>query len=317
MITKTRVSVVAMLAIAGLSIAYILSVGLHVNSPSARHATITVPDTNGILVGSRVLLRGIEVGHVTEISQSSRGAEITWNYDETENIPVESNFRVDNLSALGEAYVAVMPTTSGGPYLADNAYIEGENVSNAATFKDLSEQVTEVLGQTDPDKVQRVFAELDMGLPDGIEVIEDLNKVGRLLTAEFTARADELTTLLATMQPLLMRSEAIPGLMRATTPHLAGFGIGFAELESGVKDAIDWSGPMYTGITQGATPLVAALQKFLDDSGADLKIIGDNLLPATRSGAAALRTVDVGRVLDNVINATDSGAVEIRIPAGG
>ncbi|MGW8815899.1 MlaD family protein [Gordonia terrae] len=317
MITKTRVSVVAMLAIAGLSIAYLFNVGLHATSPSAREATITVPDTNGLLVGSRVLLRGIQIGHVVSISQSPKGAEITWNYAESENIPVASNFRVDNLSALGEAYVAVMPTTASGPYLEDDVHIDNESVTTAATFKDLSEQVTEVLGQTDPDKVQRVFAELDTGLPDGVAVIEDLNKAGRLLAAEFTGQADSLTTLLATMQPLLMKMGPVPAQLRATTPALADFGESFAELQAGVRFTIQVSGPMYTGITEGASPMVAALQKFLDDSGADLEVIGDNLLPGAKAGAAALRTVDLGKVLDNLINATDSGAVEVRIPAGG
>lgn len=317
MITKTRVSVVAMLALAALSIAYILNVGLHIKSPSAKHATITVPDTNGILVGSRVLLRGTEIGHVTDIRQSPDGAEITWDYDDSYKVPVESTFRVDNLSALGEAYVAVLPATAGGPYLEDAAYVGGESVSTSSTFKELSERVTEVLGQTDPERVQRVFAELDLGLPDGMEVIEDLNRASRLLTAEFTQRADQLTTLLATMQPLLMRSAPIPAIMRATAPNLPGFGEGFSAMESGTKDAIDWSGPMYTGITTGASPLVAALQKFLDDSGADLKVIGDNLLPAAQSGAASLRTVDMGRMLDNLLRATDSGALEIEIPVGG
>ena len=317
MITKTRVSVVAMLALAALSIAYILNVGLHVKSPSAKHATITVPDTNGILVGSRVLLRGIEIGHVTSIRQAADGAQITWDYDESENVPVESEFRVDNLSALGEAYVAVMPSTAGGPYLQDNALVDGESVSSSATFKEFSERVTEVLGQTDPEKVQRVFAELDLGLPDGMEVIEDLNRAGRLLTSEFTQQADQLTTLLATMQPLLMRSTPLPALLRATSPNLEEFGVAFSAMESGTKDAIDWSGPMYTGITTGASPLVAALQKFLDDSGADLKVIGDTLLPAAQSGAASLRTVDMGRFLDNLLNATDSGALDIEIPVGG
>ena len=57
----------------GVSIAYIFNVGLHIKTIGAKHATITVPDTNGILVGSRVLLRGIEIGHVTDISQSVEG----------------------------------------------------------------------------------------------------------------------------------------------------------------------------------------------------------------------------------------------------
>ncbi|GAA4675608.1 MlaD family protein [Gordonia humi] len=317
MITKTRVSVLAMLAIMVVSILYIFHVGLHIKTLSAKHANVTVQDTNGILVGSRVLLRGIEIGHVTGISQTPQGAKIAWDYHDSNRIPVDSDFRVDNLSALGEAYLAVLPARDGGPYLSDGANVDGSRVREASTFKDLSQQVTEVLTQVDPSQVKNVFHQLDVGLPDDFEVLGDLNRVGRLLTNEMVRNEDSLRTLLATMQPLLMRSERLPGDLAGITPQIRDFGKMFAYMQDGVKDAIDWSGPMYTGITEGAKPLVALLQKFLDVNSSDLKVIGDNLLPVTSAGAASMRTIDAGKLFDAILAATNKGAVTVRIPVGG
>ena len=317
MIAKTRVSVLAMLAIMVLSVLYIFQVGLHIKTIGARYANVTVQDTNGILVGSRVLLRGIEIGHVTDISQTPDGARITWDYKSSFEIPVDSDYRVDNLSALGEAYLAVLPSTDSGPYLVDDAAVDSARVREAATFKDLSRQVTAVLKQVDPNQVKNVFHQLDVGLPEDIEVISDLNRVGKLLTDQMIRNQDSLRTLLATMQPLLMRSTSLPADLVGISSGIRDFGKMFAYMEDGVKDAIDWSGPMFTGITEGASPLVSMLQQFLDQSSGDLKVIGENLLPMTSAGAAAMRTVDSGKLLDALIAATKDGALTVRIPAGG
>ncbi|AZG47679.1 MlaD family protein [Gordonia insulae] len=317
MITKTRVSVLAMLVLAAVSVAYIMNVGLHVRTPSERSASLVVPDTNGIMTGSRVLLRGIEIGHVVGIDQTATGVKLTLNYDQAQQIPVDSRFRVDNLSALGEAYVAVLPETAAGPYLAENATIDTDRVSVPTTFKELSEQLTVLLQQTDSDAVRRIFGTVDEGLPDGVDVLGTLNRAGGLLSGELTQQSDSFITLLSTMQPLLMRSAPIPALMRETSPRMLGFGTGFEELLASVRDATV-TGPLLAGIRDGGSPLFTELQKFLDENSAHLNVIGVNLLPAAQAGAASLRTVDVGAVLDRALAATTPrGALTVRVPAGG
>lgn len=318
MITKTRVSVLAMLVLAVLSIVYIMNVGLHVRTPSLRSATMIVPDTNGILVGSRVLLRGIEIGHVTDIDQTVEGAEISWDYNADQQIPTESIFRVDNLSALGEAYVAVMPETSAGPYLQDNARIDAKRVLVPTTFKELSQQLTVMLRQVDPTKVKRIMGQVDQGLPDGTEVIGDLSKAGTLLANELTQQSDAFVTLLNTLQPLIMRTGKVPAQLRATTPLVPEFGRQFNVTLTSVVDVTLFQEHLEVGIRDGAGPLFVQLQEFLDKNSKDLNTIGVNLLPAARAGAAALRTVDISRVLDTFLVATSKkGQLTVAVPSGG
>ena len=317
MITKTRVSVLAMIVLAALSITYILNVGLHVKTAATRTATMMVPDTNGLLVGSRVLLRGIEIGHVTAIRQTNTGAQLQLDYADSVRIPTQSVFRVDNLSALGEAYVAVMPDTADGPYLADNATILPQQVQVPTTFKELSEQLTTMLREVGPSQIQRIFADMDDGLPDGTEVIGDLNRAGTLLTSELTQNGDSLVTLLSTLQPLIMRTPAVPALMAAPTPQLNAFGHGLNKVFVGARD-VTVIGPLLVGTRDGASPVLHELQAFLDTNSANLNTIGVNLLPAARAGAASLKTVDTGRLLDQFLTATTpQGGLTIHVPGGG
>ena len=87
----------------------------------------------------------------------------------------------------------------------------------------------------------------------------------------------------------------------------------FSYMMHGVKDAIDWSGPMVIGINNGATPLVAMLQKFLDENSGNIKVVGDNLLPLASAGAASMRTIDTGKLLDQLIGSVNNGALTIRL----
>ncbi|GGL14306.1 hypothetical protein GCM10011588_31030 [Nocardia jinanensis] len=304
-----------MVALTALSLLYIQRVGLDLDRlRDTRSAQLLVPDTNGILVGSRVLLRGVSIGKVTDIEPVADGVRIGLSYDESDPIPVESWFRVDNLSALGEAYISVLPETADGPYLADGARVDSDRVSVPTTFKELSARLAHLLQQVDPGQVRQIFDTLDVGLPDGVAVIGDLNRAGSLLAAEFTQQTDSLVTLLSTLQPLLMKTAGVPASMAATSPQLAGFGTGFQDLLNSVRDAMR-RGPLLEGIRDGASPLFGELQKFLDLAAADLNIIGVNLLPAAQSGGAALRTVDLGRLLGQLVAATEpGGAVTVHIP---
>lgn len=70
-------------------------------------------------------------------------------------------------------------------------------------------------------------------------------------------------------------------------------------------------------MTHGASPFLAELQSFLDNTAEDLNVIGDNVLPAARAGAASLSTVDLGRFLSQALAATSKpGAVTVQIPTG-
>ncbi|WP_260325624.1 MlaD family protein [Rhodococcus aetherivorans] len=304
-----------MAAIACASFLYMSQLGLQTGAfEHSRTATMSVTDTNGLLLGSKVLLRGVEIGRITDVASSAEDVRVRLSYDDGYRIPVDSGFRVDNLSALGETYLAVLPMTESGPYLDDNAVIDTAKVTVPTTFKELSERLTRLLEQVDPERIQEIFTEMNVALPDDVRVVGNLNRAGELLATAITQEADNLSTLMNTVQPLLLDSSTVPGDLAGTTPELDGFGQGFNELIDGIYFAMKFS-PLRDAVKFGAKPFLAdGLQPFLDKSAADLNTLGVDLLPAAQSATAAMRTVDVGQLLDNAMAATASGdAITIHV----
>ncbi|WP_067680045.1 MlaD family protein [Nocardia miyunensis] len=313
---KTIASVAGMAALAVSSFVYLNHIGLDTGLlQHVRTASMSVPDTNGLVVGSRVLLRGVAIGHVTGIDPTPDQVKIAWNYDDGYRIPSESSFRVDNLSALGEAYLAVLPATESGPYLTNGAAVPAAHVVVPTTFQELSARLTRMLEQIEPDRVREIFRTVDVALPDDSYVLNDLSRAGQLLAQTLTRRSDNLTQLLTKLQPLLEGTGTVPADLAGATPQLAQFGSGFNDVLGGIDFAASF-GPL-TGIRDGAAPLIDQLQAFLDKSSEDLHTLGVDLLPGVRAGAASMSTVDVGRLLDNAIASTSSGdaiTVHLRPP---
>jgi virulence factor Mce-like protein len=307
MTVKTPSSILGMVVIAVLSFLYMDRAGLHVGRfEEVRTATLDVPDTNGLVVGARVLLRGVAIGHISDMTASADHIEVSWSYESDRSIPADSEFRVDNLSALGEPYLAVLPSSDAGPYLGDGDTVPASQVVVPTTFKELSERLTRLLEQVKPARVQVIFDTIDVALPDDFAVLNNLTRAGELLAATLTQQSDKLTTLFDALQPLLMESTTVPEGLRGATPIVAEFGSGFHDVLGGIRFATE-KGRLRDGIAYGASPFIGELQTFLDRTAPDLQVIGVNLLPSVQAGAAAMRTLDVGRLLDNVMASTTSG----------
>ncbi|GAA5065131.1 MlaD family protein [Nocardia callitridis] len=317
MSAKTYLSIVGMVAIAVSSAVYLDRIGLETGVlDDVKSASMPLPDSNGLVVGSRVLLRGVPVGHITAVHSDVDKVAIEWNYDREYEIPVESRYRVDNLSALGESYLAVSPVRSSGPYLADDAAVPAADVVVPTTFKELSERLTKMLEQVEPQRVREIFRTIDVALPEDSWVLADLSRAGELLASELTNESGNLTTLLTKIQPLLQQTGSVPGDLAAAAPNLPAFGSGFRDVLGGVYFAASF-GPLKDGIEVGAAPLIDQLQAFLDKTSGDLQTLGVDLLPGVRAGAAAMSTVNVGQVLDAALASTASGdaiTVHLRPP---
>jgi hypothetical protein len=317
MTIRTGISVTALIAIAVASVLYMNVLGLGFGpSAASRTATVTVPDTNGLTIGSKVLLRGIAIGEVERMTPATGGVEVDWNYRRDYRIPVESRLRIDTLSALGESYLAVLPATESGPYLDDHATIPPGNVTVPATIQDLSARLTRLLDQIRPDQVRDVLKELNTALPDDGYVLVDLNRAWSLFADMSGSRADDTSTLLTKFQVLLADSAWIPPGLEGTTTIVAKMGEGMGTwLDSAVRTT--HVAPLPEGIALGTGPFLDELQKFLDKVAPDLQVLGVATLPSMRAAAAAMRTVNVADLLDNAIADSAGGAVTVHVAVPG
>ncbi|ASR01215.1 mce related protein [Gordonia rubripertincta] len=314
---RTVVSLLAMLTISIVSIAYMRTLGLPLDLSDKRTASMRIEDTNGLVVGSRVLLRGSDIGTVTAVNPNADGIVVELEYNDDVQIPVKTDFRVDNLSALGETYIAVSPETESGPFLGDAEYIDATRIVVPATIKELSQRFTTLLNQLDEKKIQSIFAELDRGLPAGTRTITTIEKAGIITAAMMEDTSGSLNQVLINAQKMLLDSDFIAPGLAGTARYIVPFSQGFDDV-MGASVSFTNLAPLPEGLTLGTGPLLDNVQAFLDRSATDIKVLAVDLLPAAEASSQALSTINLGTLLDRALAATSvGGALSVEVSSRG
>ncbi|MDT0407295.1 MlaD family protein, partial [Streptomyces edwardsiae] len=76
-----------------------------------------LPSTGGLYQFSNVTYRGSQIGKVTSVELTDKGAEATLSLDRSPKVPADLQAQVRSMSAVGEQYVELLPNTNSGPYL--------------------------------------------------------------------------------------------------------------------------------------------------------------------------------------------------------
>lgn len=300
------------IAMIGVFVAYIASLGIRVNPPVNRTAlSLDVADINNIAVDSNVLLRGVPVGKVTRIDTSVATATIHFYVDGQYQVPADSEVRLENLSALGESYIELEPRSSGGPILHNGQRLPP--AKQPPSISELGASVVRVLNQLDPHQLGRVVGEADAGLPDPGRVLPNLSRTSLLLrntTAGFNGYGREL---LDNFQVLLQNASFVGPALAAAEPSVRDLGPvlnvtwDYTLAEPGLHLVFEDPTQM--------TALVTRFQKFLDDRGADLRVLGTATSANVKLITNALKNFDSSQILANLLaTVPEDGAIELHVP---
>jgi phospholipid/cholesterol/gamma-HCH transport system substrate-binding protein len=294
-------------------VGYLGSLGIRVGPPEKRTAlSLDVSDINNIAADSNVLLRGVPVGKVTRIDTSPATATIHFYVNGQYQVPVDSDVRLENLSALGESYIELEPRSSGGPIFRDGQRVASNPNTQPRSISELGTSVVRFLNQLDPGQLSRVVGEADRALPDPGVVLPNLVRASTLLrntTADFKGQG---RALLDDFQVLLQNANFVgPALARAA-PSILDLG---PPLQAAWNDSwmlATWERPL--NMIQLAL-LVGRLQKFLDDRGPDLKVLGEATSTNVKLMANGLKNLDSSEILSNLLATVPAdGAIELHMP---
>jgi phospholipid/cholesterol/gamma-HCH transport system substrate-binding protein len=137
-----RLKNIAFLAIAVSVLGWIAvryaDLGQYVGMRGTYVVRVELPETGGLFEHSDVTYRGVSVGRVGPITLTDSGveAELRIN-DSAPRIPDRLQAVVANLSAVGEQYIDLRPTTDAGPYLTDGSRVEELDTRTPAPVTDL------------------------------------------------------------------------------------------------------------------------------------------------------------------------------------
>jgi phospholipid/cholesterol/gamma-HCH transport system substrate-binding protein len=304
----TFTAFVAMIAV---FVGYIASLGIRVSPPADRTAlSLDVADINNIVADSNVLLRGVPVGKVTSIDTTVARATIHFYIDGRYQVPVDSIARLENLSALGESYLELEPQSTGGPIFRNGQRII--RVNQPPSISELGTSVVRVLNQLDPQQLSRIVGQTDVGLPDPTQVLPNLahtSLVLRNMTADFKGKGREL---LDNFQVLLQNASFVGPALAAAEPSVRDLGPNLR---------VVWNAVWKVGValipadvTQ-LSALIQRIQKFLDDRGIDLRVLGEATSSNFKLITNALKNFDSSEILANLrATVPEDGAVELHVP---
>jgi virulence factor Mce-like protein len=295
-----------------LAIGYFALLGVRIGPPSHRtNVSMSVADVNSLVVGSNVLLRGVPVGKVTKIESSVNAAIIGFYIDGGYEVPVDSDARLENLSALGESYIGLVPKSQGGPMLHDGARIATERVIQPASISELATSVVRVLNQADPDALKRIVGETDTALPNPNSVLPNLSHTSKLLrnvAADMHGRGRDL---LDNFQTLLQNAGWLGPLLADLTPALGPIGTHTGNIIGAPQIFIAQGTPQ---LIWNLNKYIDRIQKLLDDNGGDFKVLGEALLPQLKGIAGSLMNFDTGQILSNFLASVPAdGAVTLHV----
>lgn len=299
-------------AIIVFGIAYIVALGIRIGPPSNRtDLSMQVPDINGLVVDSRVLLRGVPVGKVTHIDANVDHATIDFYVEGDHKVPVDTFVRLENLSALGETYIALFPQNSAGPMLQSGQRIATEVIQQPPSISELATSVVRVLQQMDPGQLKQIVGEADAALPDPDVVLTNLRRTSVLLrnaTSDMNGRG-QLT--LANMQTLLENADWLGPTLASLVPDLRLLGPRLHHMYDVAMDLVRDNNPHNLQLLQ---TFLGRIQTFLDDRGPDLKVITEALLPKMSGIAGSLMNFDSGRILSSMLAAVpEDGAITLHV----
>lgn len=310
---RYAISFLAFATIVALCVYYIAALGVRVGKPDGRVTiTMEVPDVNGLVVDSNVLLRGVPVGKVTAVNTALSGATITFYIRGETPIPVNSEVRLENLSALGESYIGLMPRSSSGPMFRDGQHVSAEDVIQPASISELSTSLVRVLNQLNPSQLDRLVSEADVALPDPKAVLPNLARASVLLRNAVQSMDGRGAQLLDNFQVLLRNAGFVGPKIAEIAPALYALGPEIYWLHVNAKNLVD-----ETGSPEGLRNvgrLLKRVQTFLDDRAPDLKVFAEALTPNIQGIAAAAMNMDTGQILSNMLAAyPEDGVVNLRV----
>ncbi|AYM43576.1 MlaD family protein [Mycobacteroides chelonae] len=312
---RNAISICALLALLVVSAVLIGQQGVPwlTSDDGVQRVHLQVRDSAGLVPHSRVLLRGVPIGKVSALNADAHGVAVEFEYPSTIRVPADSEFRIENLSALGETYLSIKPAADGGAYLVDGQHLTAEPGTVAGTIGEAAVALTQLLGGLNPDLVDGIVGELSTALSDD-SAPALLGNAGRNFQTLVASRKDDLRDVLALTQSLLNKRDVIaPSLVdfKRVAPNF------FDNMQTVVEGAIVLlyqSGKYPDDIRNGAGQVLGRLRQFVTDVGPDLYNLTEPLLPPLQATAAALTTFDTSRLLDSAIDSVSTpGAFTVHV----
>src|ERR1700761_1521148 len=232
--------------------------------------TLELPATGGLYRFSNVTYRGVQVGKVTAVSLTAKGAKATLSLGTSPKIPANLQAAVMSVSAVGEQYVDLQPRTDAGPYLQNGSVIAMHDTTIPQAVGPMLDQVNALVKSLPKNKIGQLLDEAFVAFNGSGYDLGSLTDAASRISADSNSIVERTRTLTEDSQPLLNAQAQTTDSIRTWSHSLAGISDVLANDDSRVRTVLE-QGP---GAWDEASRLFQQIKPTLPVLLANLTTIG-------------------------------------------
>lgn len=204
-LVRRQLVIFAILAVIGMTVAAIAYLRVPTMLGIGRYTvTLELHNAGGLYRNANVTYRGDTIGQVRSVQLHPDVVKAELSLQSSVPVPsAELVAAVRSVSAIGEQYVDLQPTTSDGPFLADGDVIDTESVVISQEIGPALDQAQALLASVPQDKLRAVIDESAAAFADGGEDLARLLDSSTSFVDQLSDAATPATTLVQQLAPLL------------------------------------------------------------------------------------------------------------------
>ncbi len=186
--------------------------------------TLELPAAGGLYRFSNVTYRGVQVGKVTGVRLTDRGAEAKLSLGTSPKIPGPPNLQavVRSVSAVGEQYVDLRPRTDSPPYLHDGSNIVVGDKDLPQAVGPMLDQVSALVNSIPKDKLSQLLDESFQAFNGSGYDLGSLSDSSARIASDANAVVDRTRALIEDSGPFLESQAQTTDSIRTWARSLAG-----------------------------------------------------------------------------------------------
>jgi phospholipid/cholesterol/gamma-HCH transport system substrate-binding protein len=282
---RIQLAVFGLLTLLGVTYVGANYVGVNpLNRPFTVH--VMLPSSGGIFTNADVTERGVEVGRVGTLHLVKGGVEADLKLNSGVKIPrAQIHATVADLSAVGEQYLDLEPTTTSGPYLQPGNVIPESQTTIPVSDAVILHNLEQLLGSVDTKNLSTMIDQLGVGFNNLGPSLQQLIDNGNALTKSAIAALPQTLALINDGRTVLDTQRDVSG-------ELKSFAHSFALLTGQLKT----SDGSLRGVLDNGVAASKQLQTLLAANEPVLPVLLNNL--NTFTGIQAVRLPYVRAVLE-------------------
>ncbi|MGH2779375.1 MAG: MCE family protein, partial [Actinomycetota bacterium] len=238
-------------------------------------------DTSGLYPRALVTYRGYKVGKVSRLDLNNDGVLVRMTLDSDAKIPKDVTAHINSTSAIGEQYVDLVPESSDGPFLAENAVIPKSQTVQLAQITPTLESLNRLLESVPESETTAVLEETDTAFAgSGAELgtfIDETSTFVQEANQEVTAT----TELVEALSPLLDTQLHLENQTAAYVNSLSSFTDQLRASDPDVRRLISHAPPAINEADQLVDRLRPTLPPLLRDNATTAFMLRD-YIPSLR-----------------------------------